>query len=188
MLKTLSGVLLCGMLTGCAGMNSDFDCNKTATDQCLSMADASHLAAKGKSLDDLTAGGRLPPKPVAESLGSPANIKPNISPDRAINVASIAPRPIAGPIVGSNGSMLKGLAPASGAATTTYTATSRPVTPIDYAGAGHVDAKRIPDATQRLWIAPWVDEQDSFHQPAVVEFVKNKSRWDGDFRVISEGE
>jgi len=33
-----------------------------------------------------------------------------------------------------------------------------------------------------------VDEQDSFHQPAVVEFVKKKSRWNDDYRVISEGE
>ena len=188
MLKTLSGVLLCGMLTGCAGMNSDFDCNKTATDQCLSMSDASHLAAKGKSLDDLTAGAQAVPKPAAESLGSPANTKPNVSPDRPISVANIAPRPIAGPAVGNGGSMLKGSAPANVTTATPYTPTSRPVTPVDYAGAGHVDAKRIPDATQRLWIAPWVDEQDSFHQPAVVEFVKNKSRWDGDFRVISEGE
>lgn len=188
MLKTLSGVLLCGMLTGCAGMNSDFDCNKTATDQCLSMSDASHLAAKGKSLDDLTAGAQAIPKPAAESLGSPANTKPTVSPDRPISVASIAPRPIAGPVVGSSGSMLRGSTSVSSVTAPPYISASRPITPVDYAGAGHVDAKRIPDATQRLWIAPWVDEQDSFHQPAVVEFVKNKSRWDGDFRVISEGE
>ena len=47
--------------------------------------------------------------------------------------------------------------------------------------------QRIPDATQRLWIAPWVDTDDNFHQPAVVEFVKNKSHWDESYRVIGEG-
>lgn len=188
MFKVLPAVLLCGMLTGCAGMNSDFDCNKTATDQCLSMSDASHLAAKGKSLDDLTAAAQTTPKPVAESLGSPSNIKPNVSPDRPISVAGLAPRPIAGTKVSNNDAMLRASTiPVTGSHANSQSAI-RPITPTDYAGPGQVDARRIPDATQRLWIAPWVDEQDSFHQPAVVEFVKNKSRWDADFRVISEGE
>ena len=188
MLKLLPAVLLCGMLTGCAGMNSDFDCNKTATDQCLSMSDASHLAAKGKSLDDLTAAAQTVPKPAAESLAPTTNIKPNVSPDRPISVAGLAPRPIAGTPVSNNDAMLRASTiPVAGSNTRSLSAI-RPITPADYAGPGQVDARRIPDATQRLWIAPWVDEQDSFHQPAVVEFVKNKSRWDADFRVISEGE
>lgn len=188
MFKVLPVVLLCGMLTGCAGMNSDFDCNKTATDQCLSMSDASHLAAKGKSLDDLTAEAQTVPKPAAESLASTTNIKPNVSPDRPISVAGLAPRPIAGTPVSNNDAMLRASTiPVAGSNTRSLSAI-RPITPADYAGPGQVDARRIPDATQRLWIAPWVDEQDSFHQPAVVEFVKNKSRWDADFRVISEGE
>ena len=186
MFKVLPAVLLCGMLTGCAGMNSDFDCNKTATDQCLSMSDASHLAAKGKSLDDLTAEAQTVPKPAAESLASTTNIKPNVSPDRPISVAGLAPRPIAGTSVSNNDALLRASTiPVTGSHANSLSA---PVTPADYAGPGQVDARRIPDATQRLWIAPWVDEQDSFHQPAVVEFVKNKSRWDADFRVISEGE
>jgi conjugal transfer pilus assembly protein TraV len=177
MLKIIPAMLLCGMLTGCAGMNSDFDCNKTATDQCLSMSDASHLAAKGKSLDDLTAEAHTPPKPAAETLVSPSNV-PNASSDSTY----LAPRPIAGQRVNS------GASSSNSASNTSYLSTSRLVTPTDYSGPGTVNARRIPDATQRLWIAPWVDEQDSFHQPAVVEFVKNKSRWDADFRVISEGE
>ncbi|MEA9392694.1 type IV conjugative transfer system lipoprotein TraV [Acerihabitans sp. TG2] len=188
MLKFLPGVLLCGMLTGCAGMNSDFDCNKTATDQCLSMSDASHLAAKGKSLDDLTAGKETTPKPVAETLASTSNIKPVIFPDRKISVATLTPRLVAGQPISNSGSLLRTSSIPVTSSSTAHLSTSRPVTPADYSGPGQVDAHRIPDATQRLWIAPWVDEQDSFHQPAVVEFVKIKSRWDADFRVISEGE
>ncbi len=34
MQKLFACALLCAALTGCAGMNTDFDCNKTATDQC----------------------------------------------------------------------------------------------------------------------------------------------------------
>lgn len=53
--KFLPAVLLCGMLTGCAGMNSDFDCNKSATDQCLTMGQANSMATAGKNLDTLAA-------------------------------------------------------------------------------------------------------------------------------------
>ncbi len=51
--KLLGAALLCSALTGCAGMNSDFDCNATATDKCLTTAEANALAAKGKSINDI---------------------------------------------------------------------------------------------------------------------------------------
>lgn len=181
MQKLFACALLCAALTGCAGMNSDFDCNKTATDQCLSMSEASHLASKGKSLDDLTAQKEAGPKPAAEALATPGNVKPAVNPYRPVSAATLAPRPVSGLTPGA-GTLRSSTAPVRTSAPAT------PVVPGDYSGPGQVDARRIPDATQRLWIAPWVDEQDSFHQPAVVEFVKQKSRWDEDFRVISEGE
>lgn len=181
MYKLLGGALLCAALTGCAGMNSDFDCNKTATDQCLSMSDASRLAAKGKSLDDLAAEAQASPKPAGESLATLPNGRPAASPDRKISTATLASRPVITPPAVSSSNALR-------ASYIPVRAQAAPVTPGGYASAGRVNALRIPDATQRLWIAPWVDEQDSFHQPAVVEFVKKKSRWDEDFRVISEGE
>ncbi|QKJ89304.1 IncF plasmid conjugative transfer pilus assembly protein TraV (plasmid) [Paramixta manurensis] len=184
MQKLLACALLCAVLTGCAGMNSDFDCNKTATDQCLSMTDASSLASKHKSLDDLRTDKAAPPKAAAEALATPGNVKPAISPWRKISAATLTPRPVAGTGISTTAQ------PSSIASVRIMPAAQQPgsITPADYSGPGQVDARRIPDATQRLWIAPWVDEQDSFHQPAVVEFVKQKSRWDEDYRVISEEE
>ena len=41
-------VLHCCAADPCAGLNSDFDCNKTATDQCLTTGEANKLAAQGK--------------------------------------------------------------------------------------------------------------------------------------------
>ncbi len=67
MKKLLGAALLCSALTGCAGLNSDFDCNKTATDQCLTTGEANRLAAQGKSLDDLTAD-KAAKKPAGETL------------------------------------------------------------------------------------------------------------------------
>lgn len=184
MYKLTAAALLCGALTGCAGMNGDFDCNKTATDQCLTTAEANKLAAQGKSLDDLTAAKNVK-KPAGETLPALRNTAPVVNSSRPVFAAAtgaasaplIAPRP---------------LAVAPGAGTLSVAGLSNPANvrnaiPAQPAGAGRVPVQRIPDATQRLWIAPWVDTDDNFHQPAVVEFVKNKSHWDESYRVIGEG-
>ncbi|QEM94305.1 type IV conjugative transfer system lipoprotein TraV (plasmid) [Kosakonia radicincitans] len=192
MRKLLGAALLCGALTGCAGMNSDFDCNATATDKCLTTAEANKLAAQGKSIDDIGAEKDVK-KPAGETLPALRNTAPVVIPSRPVSVAAtgITPKAIAPrPIVASP-------TPVTPTTTTRSTLTGQPLTtpiqPLPYVSparsvsdAGRVTAQRIPDATQRLWIAPWVDTDDNFHQPAVVEFVKNKSHWDEGFRVIGE--
>ncbi|AIN62208.1 type IV conjugative transfer system lipo family protein (plasmid) [Providencia stuartii] len=37
--------------------------------------------------------------------------------------------------------------------------------------------QRLPTTTARLWIAPWIDEQDNLYQPAVVSFVVKDGQW-----------
>jgi conjugal transfer pilus assembly protein TraV len=187
MYKLMAAALLCGTLTGCAGMNSDFDCNKTATDQCLTTGEANKLAGQGKSLDELAAESTVK-KPVGETLPALHNTAPIISPNRPVSVAAtsptsatnLAPRPLFTPPA-TTSSVTPSMARAS--QNTAYIAA--PIKSVN--DTGRVQAQRIPDATQRLWIAPWVDTDDNFHQPAVVEFVKNKSHWDEGFRVIAEG-
>ncbi|QGG11627.1 type IV conjugative transfer system lipoprotein TraV [Enterobacter cancerogenus] len=177
MKKLLGAALLCSALTGCAGLNSDFDCNKTATDQCLTTGEANKLAAQGKSLDDLTAE-KTAKKPAGETLPALRNSAPVVNPFRPVSVAATgttAAKPLNTQPVKLSGSLVTPLG------TTTH------ATPAPFNTAGRVPVQRIPDATQRLWIAPWVDTDDNFHQPAVVEFVKNKSHWDESYRVIGEG-
>ncbi|WP_313107978.1 MULTISPECIES: type IV conjugative transfer system lipoprotein TraV [Pseudescherichia] len=177
--KLLGATLVCGVLSGCAGMNSDFDCNKTATDQCLTTSEANKLAASGKSLDSLNAEKEVK-KPAGETLPALRNTAPAVNPARPVSVATtgynaaslIVPRPLA----------TAPAAPATGPRSTVVSSSIKPAN-----DSGRVSAQRIPDATQRLWIAPWVDNEDNFHQPAVVEFVKNKSHWDEGFKVIEEG-
>jgi len=183
--KLLGTALLCGALTGCAGMNSDFDCNATATDKCLTTAEANKLAAQGKSINDIGKENAVK-KPAGETLPALRNMAPVVNSSRPVSVAAtgttpkaIAPRPVvASPVP-----------PASVHSPLTGQTLPHPtVSPgRSVSDAGRVNAQRIPDATQRLWIAPWVDTDDNFHQPAVVEFVKNKSHWDDGFRVIGEG-
>lgn len=174
MYKKLGAALLCGALTGCAGMNSDFDCNKTATDQCLTTAEANKLAAQGKSLDELNAE-KTSKKPAGETLPALRNSAPVVNPSRPVSVAA----------TGSSPSKIIAPRPLHTAPATTPVTAVAPVKPVN--DTGRVNALRVPDATQRLWIAPWVDTDDNFHQPSVVEFVKNKSHWDEGFRVIQEG-
>ncbi|MHA0917497.1 type IV conjugative transfer system lipoprotein TraV [Kosakonia cowanii] len=178
--KLLGAALLCSALTGCAGMNSDFDCNATATDKCLTTAEANALAAKGKSINDIGQDAAVK-KPAGETLPALRNTAPAVNSSRPVSVAAtgvIAPRPIA-----TVSSPVRSTLTGQTAQTTSYVSPASSVS-----GAGRVTAQRIPDATQRLWIAPWVDTDDNFHQPAVVEFVKNKSHWDEGFRVIGEGD
>lgn len=100
MKKLLGAALLCSALTGCAGLNSDFDCNKTATDQCLTTGEANKLAAQGKSLDDLTAE-KTAKKPAGETLPALRNSAPVVNPFRPVSAAAtgttaakpVAPRP-----------------------------------------------------------------------------------------------
>ncbi|MCO6029683.1 type IV conjugative transfer system lipoprotein TraV [Enterobacter hormaechei] len=182
MKKLLGAALLCSALTGCAGLNSDFDCNKTATDQCLTTGEANKLAAQGKSLDDLTAE-KTAKKPAGETLPALRNSAPVVNPFRPVSAAATgttAAKPVAA-------SPLTTAPAKSSGSLVTPLATSSHASPVPVNTAGRVPVQRIPDATQRLWIAPWVDTDDNFHQPAVVEFVKNKSHWDESYRVIGEG-
>ncbi|WP_130100409.1 type IV conjugative transfer system lipoprotein TraV [Siccibacter turicensis] len=183
----LGAALLCSVLTGCAGMNSDFDCNKTATDQCLTTAEANKLAAQGKSLDELAVE-KTSKKPAGETLPALRNSAPVVNPSRPVSVAAtgsassgtLAPRPLYTPPATNSALTSRPANPAPRPVTV-----AAPVKPVN--DTGRVNALRVPDATQRLWIAPWVDTDDNFHQPSVVEFVKNKSHWDEGFRVIQEG-
>jgi len=185
-MKTLMGAaLLCSALTGCAGMNSDFDCNKTTTDQCLTTGEANKLAAQGKSLDDLTAD-KAAKKPAGETLPALRNTAPAVNPWRPVSVAatgtpSTKPAPRLLTTAPSGDAGLTGTPRGTSGYVTPLTTVTRANT------AGRVTAERIPDATQRLWIAPWVDTDDNFHQPSVVEFFRNKSHWDESYRVIGEG-
>mgnify|MGYP001113179414 CR=1 FL=1 len=87
MKNLLGAALLCSALTGCAGLNSDFDCNKTATDQCLTTGEANKLAAQGKSLDDLTAE-KTAKKPAGETLPALRNSAPVVNPFRPVSAAA----------------------------------------------------------------------------------------------------
>ncbi|MBK0019671.1 type IV conjugative transfer system protein TraV, partial [Kosakonia sp. S42] len=72
-------------------------CNATATDKCLTTAEANALAAKGKSINDIGQDIAVK-KPAGETLPALRNPAPAVSSSRPVSVAAtgvIAPRPIA---------------------------------------------------------------------------------------------
>jgi len=177
MKKTLLVSVL--LLSGCAGMNTEFDCNKTATDQCLTMEQAQGLATQGKSLSDLNKDGSTTVKksairPVDNKLlpNRPPVIKPYVNPINNSRSGVIS-------AVGENGGISN---------SNVHFDTVKVITRSNPNSAGTVDSVRYQDVTQRLWISPWVDKDDNFHQPSVVEFVKDKSQWKQNFNSISDGD
>ncbi len=173
MRKTL--LLSIMMLSGCAGMNTDFDCNKTATDQCLTMEQAQSLASQGKTINDLDTNGesggkKSVTKPINNQnlINTPPKIKPYVDPNPGRITSA----------VGNSGGLSNNI----------HYNTVKVVNKSNPNSAGTVDSVRYQDVTQRLWISPWVDKDDNFHQPAVVEFVKEKSQWKQNFNSIGDGD
>jgi conjugal transfer pilus assembly protein TraV len=167
LLPALGGVLL---LAGCAGVSSEFGCNATTSDSCMTMEQANE---KAKSLEegseakpaaaalprladgDFAAVGR-DPCPVPVSVGSTSRLLPRQ------DAASPAPVVPAYPAI---------------AAPTAIVTTVSTCTLPRCAGVGSTRPARQAEQTAQLWIAPWIDSQDVYHQPGKVLFVVKPAVW-----------
>lgn len=167
LLPALGGVLL---LAGCAGVSSEFGCNATTSDSCMTMEQANE---KAKSLEegseakpaaaalprladgDFAAVGRYT-GPVPVSVGSTSRLLPR---QRAASSASVVPA-------------YPAIAAPSAIVTTVSTCTLPRC-----AGVGSTRPARQAEQTAQLWIAPWIDSQDVYHQPGKVLFVVKPAVW-----------
>ena len=125
----LLGTLL---LSGCAGTSTEFECNATTSDTCMTMEQANEKAKK---------------------LEQPADAKPVVTalPEQKL----LAPRPLF-----TAAREVKTIIPVSSVASVT------PPRPL-----------RTGEQTAALWIAPYIDNQDVYHQPSSVFFVIKPSAW-----------
>lgn len=112
----LAGCIL--LLSGCAGVKSDFDCDATTSDRCMTMSQANQLARDKTGSD-------APGKLAAGVTLSPAEL------------------PRAVPVVSSH----------------------------------NVPAQRAGEHIATVWVAPWVDSSDAFHQPGRISFVTSGPAW-----------
>lgn len=164
---------VCGalLLTGCAGVSGDLECNATTSDRCMTMGQANQ---KARQLSGDVAG-----KPAAAALPALVNPPPQ---------ASVTP-PVNPNALSAHSSMVT---PARPAATTAVRSSSAPkpfvttaVTPESLPSCptgrcdspGQVRAQRSAEGIAHVWVAPWVDTDDVFHQPGRVSFVVNDAKW-----------
>ncbi|EDI0825345.1 type IV conjugative transfer system protein TraV [Salmonella enterica subsp. enterica serovar Muenster] len=155
----------CGalLLSGCAGTNSDFECTATTSDTCMTMEQANE---KAKRLEQTEA-----VKPGAVSLPRLAEGNFRTTPVQVVSTGT----PPVGKTVTAPRSGQKPSAPhplftaVREVKTVAPVSTASPVVPPR--------PLRTGEQTAALWIAPYIDSQDIYHQPSGVFFVIKPSVW-----------
>ncbi|EPZ8357488.1 type IV conjugative transfer system lipoprotein TraV [Enterobacter hormaechei] len=156
-LMLAGGVLL---LSGCAGVKSDFDCDATTSDRCMTMSQANQLARDKTGSD-------APGKPAAGASLSPADLPRTVPVVSSHNVPAQSVPTTTPPAIKSALSV-----PVSSA---TFGGT--PTTSVSTPSAGTVRAQRAGEQIATVWVAPWVDSSDAFHQPGRISFVTSGPAW-----------
>lgn len=156
-------VPLCGvLLSGCAGTNSDFECDATTSDTCMTMEQANEKAKKVENAGTVKAGATSLPRLAdgnfrtlqTAAVSTPGTVSLPPAPIKQEQKV-IAPRPLFTPATD-----VKKSVPVSVA--------SRAVPPRPL---------RVGEQTAALWIAPYIDSQDIYHQPSSVFFVIKPAEW-----------
>ncbi|HCM9448616.1 TPA: type IV conjugative transfer system lipoprotein TraV [Enterobacter bugandensis] len=184
------------LLSGCAGVKSSFDCDATTSDTCMTMTKANQLARdKAAKQAGKPAAGGLPSLvnlPATSAAAVPSASRAVVSVPSGARVTSNTPAVSTGTPTGINtNAAASTLTPRSVAGTAVKTTTSsvayRPVgsvvTPApscqsvrcDHPGSVH--PQRSQDQIATVWIAPWVDSDNAFHQPGRVSFVVSPADW-----------
>ncbi|UAN24953.1 type IV conjugative transfer system lipoprotein TraV (plasmid) [Enterobacter sp. JBIWA003] len=186
----LAGSIL--LLSGCAGVKSSFDCDATTSDTCMTMTKANQLARdKAEKQAGKPAAGGLPTLvnlPASSATVAPSESRTVVSVPSGTRVTSNRPVVSAGTRTGiSTGAVTP--RPAAGMPVTAVSgvSTSRPAmsaaTPapscqsVRCDNPGSVHPQRSQDQTATVWIAPWVDSDNAFHQPGRVSFVVRPADW-----------
>lgn len=184
------------LLSGCAGVKSSFDCDATTSDTCMTMTKANQLARdKAAKQAGKPAAGGLPSLvnlPATSAAAVPSASRSAVSTLSGARAVSTTPTVSAGTSAGVNTKAATSALtprPVAGTPVTTTPSSvvSRPVvsavTPApscqsvrcDHPGAVH--PQRSQDQTATVWIAPWVDSDNAFHQPGRVSFVVRPADW-----------
>ncbi len=173
-MKLIAFAVLAGVtavLTGCAGVDSEFECNATTSDRCMTMEQANDKArlategAAGKPAATALPTLVNPPvavRPVSRPVAYTRPVMPAAPVVHPALVSTPAPRP---PTPVSSAPLQRAALPAPSCA------------PRRCRDAGEVRPVRTAERTANVWIAPYVDTQDVFHQPGRVSFVLTAPAW-----------
>jgi len=179
------------LLSGCAGVKSSFDCDATTSDTCMTMTKANQLARdKAAKQAGRPAAGGLPSLvnlPAASAAAVPSASRSVVSPASGGQVTSNTSVVSAGTPTGINTNAAASTLTPRPVAVTSVTPVSRTnvsvVTPalscqsVRCDNPGSVHPQRSQDRIATVWIAPWVDSDNAFHQPGRVSFVVSPADW-----------
>lgn len=168
------------LLTGCAGTETEFECNATTSDACMTMEQANEKAkareesasakpaaaglprlAEGNFRTTQPASYPLPPQPTLSATGTTAVSMAAVKPAGMLSAPPVHP-------VQNAGSRIAPLT----ATPLSQTFRSPATLPGNYPRP-----LRKGEQTASLWIAPYIDAEDVYHQPTTVLFVVTPSAW-----------
>lgn len=173
------------LLAGCtAGMKDSFDCNATAQDSCMTMEEANQKAAQQNITLNAPSNGEGTSEKRAElprlaSLATPTvPVVTTASPTQSVRTVGQDNRASSQRVEGGeafkpSAESVKTSVPLNALRPIQHTAQ----TWLSWSDIGMAPPQRLPTTTARLWIAPWIDEQDNLYQPAVVSFVVKDGQW-----------
>ncbi|ECH4534331.1 type IV conjugative transfer system lipoprotein TraV [Salmonella enterica] len=179
------------LLSGCAGVKSSFDCDATTSDTCMTMTKANQLARdKAAKQAGRPAAGGLPSLvnlPATSAAAVPSASRSVVSSASGGQVTSNTSVVSAGTPTGINTNAAASTLAPRPVAVTPVTPVSRTnvsvVTPalscqsVRCDNPGSVHPQRSQDRIATVWIAPWVDSDNAFHQPGRVSFVVSPADW-----------
>jgi len=156
------------LLTGCAGTETEFQCNATTSDTCMTMEQANEKAKLKEERSDgnfrTTSPNSYPllPQPV---INPGRNTAPSVTVSNKPGFLNTVP-------VNYDDVLRTRTAPVYIRPVSLSTYTSPATIPGNYPRP-----LRNGEETTSLWIAPYVDADDVYHQPATVLFVVKPSAW-----------
>ena len=169
------------LLTGCAGTETEFECNATTSDTCMTMEQANEKAkAREENASAKPAAVGLPR--LAEGnfrtqsqVSYPLPPQPTLSATRTVSVSTVTPKP-------SGMLTTRPVHQAESVSTRTAPAYVAPVSQTTFRSPGTLPGNyprplRKGEQTASLWIAPYIDSEDVYHQPTTVLFVVTPSAW-----------
>lgn len=164
-------------LTGCSlGTRSDFECNATTSDTCMTMDQANDKARA------MTESSKAKPVTAAAALPSLANLSQPLPLPSLQTVRPPVPEAINQPAMKVDTKPLI-TKPVSSSAISTDTPLVSMVTTNTSCFYPRCDSKgettpvRGMETTAQLWVAPYIDDNDVYHQPGKVLFVISPGYW-----------
>lgn len=186
-------VITCS-LTGCAGVNSEFECNATTSDSCMTMEEANQ---KAKSMTDTSKAA-----PAAGVSQGQVNALPELAltsetvvPETSVQYTKSTSKnddealifiPINSDQAPRETEVKKVFENSAGTAYEVAKQQTYPLRPLVTLESctvttcpqeQKVTAHRLSEGVARIWVAPYVDADDVLHQPGHVMFVIKSSSW-----------